>query len=130
MKKVWTNGCFDIIHVGHLKMLEYAKSKGDYLVVGIDTDERVKKMKGEDRPFNNEIDRKIFLESIRYVDEVVLFGSSNELESHINNLGINLIVVGEEYKGGTVLGSFLAPVDFFPRYGEYSTSKILKSGNI
>lgn len=130
MKKVWTNGCFDIIHVGHLKMLEYAKSRGDYLIVGIDTDERVKKLKGEDRPFNNEKDRKIFLESIKYVDEVVLFGSPDELESHIKNLEINLIVVGEEYKGGKVLGSFLAPVDFFPRYGEFSTSKILASGNI
>ena len=69
MRKVWTNGCFDILHIGHLKMLEYAKSKGDYLVVGIDTDARVKQLKGEDRPFNNEDDRKNFLLSIKFVDD-------------------------------------------------------------
>jgi len=130
MRKVWTNGCFDILHIGHLKMLEYAKSRGDYLVVGIDTDGRVKQLKGEDRPFNNEDDRKNFLLSIKFVDEVVLFDSKQSLENHILNLSIDLIVVGEEYRSGFVLGSELAPVDFFPRYGDHSTTKILSSGNI
>ena len=111
-------------------MLKYAKSKGDYLVVGIDTDKRVKQLKGEDRPFNNEEDRRDFLLSIKWVDEVVLFDSKESLESHISNLNIDLIVVGEEYRNGVVLGSELASVDFFPRYGEHSTTKILSSGNI
>jgi D-beta-D-heptose 7-phosphate kinase/D-beta-D-heptose 1-phosphate adenosyltransferase len=130
MKKVWTNGCFDILHIGHLKMLEYAKGKGDYLVVGIDSDLRVKELKGKNRPYNNENDRKAFLESIKFVDEVVIFGSKEEFEEMIITHQIDTIVVGEEYKHGTVLGSSLAHVDFFPRYENHSTSKILSSKNI
>ncbi len=130
MKKVWTNGCFDILHIGHLKMLEYAKGKGDYLVVGIDSDLRVKELKGNDRPYNNENDRKAFLESIKFVDEVVIFGSKEEFEEMIIRHEIDTIVVGEEYKHGTVLGSSLAHVDFFPRYKNHSTSKILSGKNI
>lgn len=130
MKKVWTNGCFDILHIGHLRMLEYARSLGDYLVVGIDSDKRVKELKGQDRPFNNEIDRKEFLESIRFVDEVVIFNNQQELESMVSEFNINTIVVGQEYEHGTVLGSNLADVEFFPRFGNYSTSKILNSVNI
>ena len=125
MKKIWTNGCFDVLHVGHLKMLEFAKRRGDYLVVGIDSDSRVKKLKGDGRPFNNESDRKEFLEAIKFVDEVVIFDSPEHLNSLILSLQISEIVVGEEYKKGLVLGSDLCPVEFFPRIGEYSTSKIL-----
>jgi len=61
MKKVWVNGTFDVLHAGHLKMLEYAKSLG-VLVVGIDSDKRVKELKGESRPFNNVEDRKYFIQ--------------------------------------------------------------------
>ena len=52
-KKIWTNGCFDILHIGHIKMLQYARSLGDNLIVGIDSDRRVKELKGESRPINN-----------------------------------------------------------------------------
>ena len=57
MKTVWTNGCFDVLHRGHIELFKYAKSLGDYLVVGIDTDERVKASKGSSRPFNTLEDR-------------------------------------------------------------------------
>lgn len=127
MKKIWTNGCFDILHIGHIKMLEAAKSRGDYLVVGIDSDKRVKDLKGSDRPFNNEIDRKDFLMSIKYVDEVVVFNSSEDLEDLIKLKEISEIVVGEEYNGREVIGSIHAPVFFFPRIGNHSTTKILES---
>lgn len=127
MKKIWTNGCFDILHIGHIKMLEAAKSRGDYLVVGIDSDKRVKDLKGSDRPFNNEIDRKDFLMSIKYVDEVVVFNSSEDLEDLIKLKEISEIVVGEEYKDREVIGSIHAPVFFFPRIGNHSTTKILES---
>lgn len=125
MKKIWTNGCFDVLHIGHIKMLEFAKGSGDYLVVGIDSDSRVKKLKGEERPYNNQNDRKEFLQAIKFVDEVVIFDSAEHLCSLVKDLGISEIVVGEEYKKGLVLGSDLCPVKFFPRIGEYSTSKIL-----
>ena len=70
---VWTNGCFDVIHRGHIESLKFAKSLGDRLVVGLDTDEKVRSAKGESRPFNVLEDRMKVLESIRYVDEVIPF---------------------------------------------------------
>ena len=73
MKLVWVNGCFDVLHRGHFEMLKYAKSFGDYLMVGIDSDQKVKKDKGNDRPFNSADDRKFALESIRHVDKVLIF---------------------------------------------------------
>jgi rfaE bifunctional protein nucleotidyltransferase chain/domain len=126
LKKIWTNGCFDILHIGHIKILEAAKSRGDYLVVGIDSDKRVKNLKGSNRPFNSEKDRKDFLTSIKYVDEVVIFNSSEELEESIKLNEISEIVVGEEYKDREVIGSIHAPVFFFPRIGDHSTTKILE----
>lgn len=125
MRKIWTNGCFDILHIGHIKMLEAAKSRGDYLVVGIDSDSRVKELKGKDRPFNNQENRKAFLESIRFVDEVVVFESAQHLEDMVLSMGISEIVVGEEYKDREVVGSIHTPVFFFPRIGDHATSKIL-----
>jgi len=130
LKTIWTNGCFDILHIGHIKMLEKAKSRGDVLIVGIDSDQRVRNLKGEGRPFNSQSDRKSFLESIKYVDEVKIFSSEQEMEDLVLKLGIDEIVVGEEYKGRNVVGSIHAPVYFFPRIGDYSTSKILKSADI
>lgn len=130
MRKIWTNGCFDVLHIGHIKILEEAKSRGDYLIVGIDSDERVKTLKGKNRPYNTENDRKLFLESIRYVDEVVIFKSEIQMEDFILNLKIDEIVVGEEYRNRKVIGSKYAQVYFFPRIGEYSTSKILGSADI
>jgi D-beta-D-heptose 7-phosphate kinase/D-beta-D-heptose 1-phosphate adenosyltransferase len=130
LKKIWTNGCFDILHIGHIKMLEKAKSRGDILIVGIDSDSRVKSLKGSDRPYNNENDRMEFLKSIRFIDEVFIFGSEKEMEDLVLSLGIDEIVVGEEYKDRNVVGSIHAPVYFFPRIGDYSTSKILRSADI
>ena len=75
LKTVWTNGCFDIIHVGHIDLLEYAKSMGNRLVVGIDTDQRVASLKGKDRPINNQQMRMKVLSALSCVDEVVLFSS-------------------------------------------------------
>ena len=74
--KVWTNGCFDILHRGHIELFRYAKSLGDELVVGIDTDEKVKLDKGEDRPINNLQDRMYMLQSIKYIDRVIPFHST------------------------------------------------------
>jgi cytidyltransferase-like protein len=105
-------------------MLEFAKSKGDYLVVGIDSDIRVRESKGKERPFNNESARKQFLESIKFVDEVVIFSSDTELISCLSKSKIDLIVVGEEYKG-RVIGSNACDVEFFPRIDGFSTTKIL-----
>ena len=78
VKKVWVNGSFDILHVGHLRLLEYASLFGE-VRVGVDTDERIKEKKGSNRPFNTLEDRVEFLYGIKYVTDVVTFGSDEEL---------------------------------------------------
>ena len=69
-KVVFTNGCFDILHRGHIELFRYAKSLGNKLIVGLDTDEKIRTTKGEDRPFNTLEDRKFVLSSIKYIDEL------------------------------------------------------------
>ena len=70
---IWVNGCFDILHRGHIELFKYAKSLGDHLVVGIDSDDRIRTSKGVNRPVNNLEDRIEMLRSIRYIDDVVWF---------------------------------------------------------
>ena len=77
-KLVFVNGCF-ILHPGHIKLFETAKSLGDQLIVAIDSDSKVKEMKGYRNPINNQDSRKIILESIRYIDAVVIFNTKEEL---------------------------------------------------
>ena len=73
MKTVFTNGCFDLLHRGHLELLEFCRLHGDRVVVGINSDVSIKKIKGSDRPFINQADRKFLLESLIFVDEVIIF---------------------------------------------------------
>ena len=83
MTKVFVNGTFDVLHPGHLALLNYARSLGDYVVVGIDTDDRVREKKGPSRPVNGEKDRRIMLLNLKSVDEVKFFGTDEELENYI-----------------------------------------------
>ena len=101
--KVFTNGCFDLLHIGHIELLKYAKGLGDYLVVGINSDNSVKKLKGQNRPINNEYTRKLILESIKYVDEVIVFDEQTPLEL-IKKIQPQLIVKGGDYKKEDVVG--------------------------
>ena len=93
MKTVWTNGCFDILHRGHVEMFKFAKSLGDELIVGLDTDEKVKESKGSDRPFNNLEDRELVVSSIRYVDKTISFNSQKQLEDLIKTINPDILVV-------------------------------------
>ena len=128
---IWTNGCFDVLHVGHIRMLEFAKSLGDKLVVGIDSDERVKKSKGMGRPVNTQEDRIEMLRSIKFIDDVVVFDSDYSLTEEISKSGASVIVVGSEYRDRGVIGSHLAEVVYFDRIGEFSTTGIIeKSGSL
>lgn len=129
MKNIWTNGCFDIIHTGHIELFKYAKSLGDQLIVGIDSDSRIRDMKGSKRPINSELDRKIVLESIKYIDYVIIFRSSLELMNHIKNFNITNIVIGNDYIDKEVIGSEFANVIYFDRIGDKSTSKIIQKMN-
>jgi len=100
---IFTNGCFDLLHIGHIELLKYAKSLGDYLVVGINSDKSVKKLKGSLRPINDQLTRKMILESIRYIDEAIIFDEDTPLEI-IKQIQPNIIVKGGDYKKEDVVG--------------------------
>tara|TARA_R100001443_G_scaffold103792_1_gene112245 strand:- start:468 stop:857 length:390 start_codon:yes stop_codon:yes gene_type:complete len=127
MKKVWINGCFDVLHRGHLELFKFAKSKGDFLIVGIDSDQRVKTLKGSSRPFNNQEDRRFFLESIKYIDHVEVFDTEEDLEKKIHRFSPDVMIVGSDYREKRVVGSENAKeLLFFERIEGYSTTKILE----
>lgn len=127
--KVWVNGTFDVLHVGHITLLEFASQFG-LLRVGIDTDKRVKELKGEDRPFNNQYDRKKMLEAIKFVNEVVLFDSREELIQSVKDYSPDIMVVGDDYKGEKVFGSeYAKKLVFFEKIPQYSSTKILNYYN-
>jgi D-beta-D-heptose 7-phosphate kinase/D-beta-D-heptose 1-phosphate adenosyltransferase len=128
MKNIWINGCFDIVHMGHIELFKYAKSLGNKLVVGIDTDDRVRILKGPSRPINNQENRKKFLESIKYIDKVVMFNSADCLVSEIKKNNIDSIVVGDDYRNKQVIGSeYVDKVIFFPKIPNLSTSRLLNN---
>ena len=127
--KVWVNGTFDVLHIGHLKLLEFASSFGE-LRVGIDTDKRVKELKSLDRPFNTTENRKYFLESLKFVKEVVVFDSRQELIDLVKEYQPDYMVIGDDYKDQPVYGSEHAKqLIFFEKLPEYSTTKILNYEN-
>lgn len=127
-KTVWTNGCFDVLHPGHVKLFKYARSLGTHLTVGIDSDRRVKELKGESRPVYSQQDRKLIIESLKYVDSVVIFDSEEELENIILCLKPDTMVVGKEYKNKKVVGHLPGiALKFFERINDYSTTKTIQN---
>ncbi len=130
MRKVFINGCFDILHRGHIELFKKAYSMGDFVMVAIDSDSRVRSMKGETRPVNNQEDRKFLLESIRFINEVCIFDSSEELENEIKFYKPDIMIVGSDYKNKNVIGSqYAKELHFFERINEYSTTKTIKNIN-
>ena len=125
--RIWINGCFDVLHYGHFRMIEYAASLGEMLVIGIDSDERVKKMKGENRPFHTEAQRKFNLMQIKGVSNVVIFDSDETLRSQIELYKPNIFVIGSDYVNKPIIGGNHADeIRFFDRITDFSTTKILK----
>ena len=125
--KVFVNGTFDLLHPGHIALLNYAKSLGDYVVVGIDTDDRVKEKKGSTRPIYNQEDRGIMLVSLSSVDEVTYFDSDESLEALIKDVKPDIMVVGSDWKDKSVIGSYWsADLKFYDRIEKYATSKTVQ----
>ncbi len=110
-KVVFTNGCFDILHVGHVKYLQEAKSQGDILVVGINADASVRKLKGEERPIQNEVDRGEVLSALACVDYVAIFEEDTP-ENLIKLIKPDVLVKGGDWKVDQIVGS-----DFVMSYG-------------
>lgn len=122
---VWVNGCFDVIHAGHIELLKYARSVGDRLIVGLDTDERVQQSKGPTRPVNSLLHRKAVMEAIRYVDEVVTFGTDEALLNAIQWSEATFIVVGKEYEGKVIGSGLVKDIKYFDRLYDLSTTNIV-----
>jgi rfaE bifunctional protein nucleotidyltransferase chain/domain len=128
MTKVFVNGCFDLLHIGHLELLNYARSQGDYLLVAIDSDQRIRKNKGSDRPINSERNRAEILRNFRSVNEVKIFASDQELIDIIKVYQPDIMIVGSDWRNKPVIGSqYSRSVIFFDRIGNESTTKIIES---
>ena len=121
---VWTNGVFDILHTGHLELLRYANTLGKKLIVGINSDASVKRLKGDSRPINNEKVRKKSLETLPWVDEVIIFDQDTPLKV-IESIQPNIIVKGGDYTVETVVGHSIADVVIFPTIKGHSTTEII-----
>ena len=102
-KVVFTNGCFDILHVGHVKYLHEAKSYGDLLFIGLNSDSSIRKIKGDSRPINNESNRKYLLESLRCVDWVEVFYQETPYEL-IKAVAPNILVKGGDWRKENIVG--------------------------
>ena len=108
---VFTNGCFDIIHSGHLDLLKEARSYGDKLIVGLNSDKSISKLKGSDRPIIGQSERKKILSALKFVDEVIIFNEENPLKL-IKRLKPSILVKGADYAKEQVVGG-----EFVESYG-------------
>ena len=123
---VWCNGTFDILHPGHIELFKVGKSLGDKLIVATDTDEKIRQDKGASKPVNNLCDRISMLQAIKYIDEVLYFGNRKELEGLIELYSPDILLLGDDWKGGDVVGiQYAKEVRFLPRLN-YSTTDIIK----
>ena len=128
MKHIFVNGTFDILHPGHVQLLNYAKSLGDSLTVGIDSDRRVREKKGPTRPINSVGDRAYMLQNLEAVDYIVIFDSDEELERCIKTVKPDIMVVGSDWKDKSVIGGmYAAELRFFDRIEEYATTRTIQS---
>ena len=126
--KIFVNGTFDVLHCGHLELLNYAASLGDYLVVALDSDERVKQLKGSTRPVNSITTRKAIMSNLKAVSGTVSFGSDDELREVIKRYSPDIMVVGSDWRDKPIIGSeYAGRLEFYERKNPVSTTSTLKS---
>jgi rfaE bifunctional protein nucleotidyltransferase chain/domain len=130
VKRVIVNGTFDILHRGHIEMLNFAKSQGTYLLVAIDSDRQVQELKGQHRPVNKQEDRKFQLENLKAVNAVWIFDSQEELAHICKIYKPHLMVKGTDYYGKQITGrEYCEDIKYFDLVKNYSTSKIIENIN-
>lgn len=126
MKKVFTNGVFDLLHPGHIRFLQFAKDQGDYLIVGVNSDESVRRLKGANRPIIPVEDRVYMVENLKMVDEVHIFHEDDPYNL-IKKIKPHYLVKGRPWTPETVIGSDLVKkVIISPDFGSYSTTNLEK----
>ena len=121
---IFTNGCFDILHVGHIQYLEQSRALGDKLIVGLNSDASVRRLNGSTRPVNSQDDRKRMLEALRCVDEVIIFEEDTPHEL-IKRIRPDIITKGGDYREEEVVGYGLSKVVVMPYVKGKSTTGIL-----
>jgi D-beta-D-heptose 7-phosphate kinase/D-beta-D-heptose 1-phosphate adenosyltransferase len=127
MKKIFVNGSFDLLHTGHIDLLWYAKNLGDHLLVAIDSDERIRKNKGNDRPFNPLHIRKMIIKNLRMVDAVAVFNTDNDLINIIRRFEPDIMVKGSDWKGGHIIGGdYCKEIRYYERVKDESTTKLIE----
>lgn len=130
MKTVYTSGCFDILHVGHLRFLQKARKLGDKLVVLLNSDKSVRALKGKKRPINYQWERKEQLLALGCIDEVIIFHDKCPIEILNRSNNVDVYVKSSEYVGNTperwVVENRGGVVVYLPHDANYSTSKIIK----
>ena len=129
-KIVFTNGCFDILHAGHVRIIEFSKSQGDLLILGLNTDASIKRLKGPSRPINKEKDRAIVVSALQAVDGVVLFKEDTPLNL-IKTIKPDILVKGADYTKENVVGrEYAGKVVLCPLVKGKSTTNIIKKAKI
>lgn len=124
MRTIFTNGCFDLLHIGHIRLLQFAKSLGTELIVGLNSDESIKRLKGVNRPFYDERTRKEMLCALGCVDRVILFEEDTPL-GLIFSLRPDVIVKGADYSAVDVVGKEFAEIAIYDSQVDISTGKII-----
>ena len=125
-KKIIVNGTFDLLHVGHVALLEYARSLGDHVLVCIDSDSRVKQLKGESRPINTQADRAKMLSALRCVNMVQVFDTEEQLIEQIKLYQPDIMVKGSDYKGKLIVGESLCKQVIYYDRTKHSTTKTIQ----
>jgi rfaE bifunctional protein nucleotidyltransferase chain/domain len=127
MKTIFVNGTFDLLHPGHIVLLNTARSMGDYLIVAIDSDRRVKELKGDTRPINSQHDRQVLLSNMKAVDIVEVFDTDEQLTEIIKLYKPDIMLKGSDWKGKTIVGeSYCKKIEYYDRIEEYSTTKTIQ----
>lgn len=126
--KIFVNGSFDILHSGHLDLLNSAKSLGTYLLVAIDSDKRISEKKGPDRPFNSEFERFSLMKNLKAVDDVKVFDSDETLIDIIREYAADIMLVGADWKGKPIIGSqYAKELIYFERTNNASTTQKIEN---
>ena len=124
---VFTNGCFDVLHRGHVEYLKQSRKLGKRLIVGLNSDESVKRLKGPNRPINNQEDRKALLLALRFVDEVIIFDEDTPLQL-VNKLKPDIITKGGDYKPELVVGfTLVKQTVIIPFLDNYSSTRTINA---
>ena len=128
MTTVMVNGTFDVLHPGHVAMLNTARSYGNWLVVAIDTDRRVAELKGPSRPINNQNDRRIMLSNLKSVDIVEFFDNDEELVTLMKRYQPDVYVKGSDWKkdAESTAHKYCKEVVYYDRIEPYSTTATIK----